>query len=154
MFLKIIIYTVLALILFYLGSFLYMSIDSKRARETGLVNGRLRPCPGTPNCVLSEEKGGQWGIEPLHFNGEAAAAWTKMKAAVEMLGGRIEKESQGYLWATFQTSFWHFTDDLELRLDAENKVIQVRSASRVGKGDLGMNRKRVEKLRAAFNIGN
>jgi len=45
--------------------------------------------------VLSEEKSGAWYIEPLHFNGEPQKAWTKVKAAVQMLGGRIENEAQG-----------------------------------------------------------
>jgi uncharacterized protein (DUF1499 family) len=148
---KIIVYVAAALAAFYLGSFLYMSIDSRKARETGLVNGKLRPCPGTPNCVLSEEKGGQSYIEPLKFEGDPLEKWAKVKAAALALGGHVEKESRGYLWATFRTSFWHFTDDLELRLDAGNRVIHVRSASRVGKGDMSMNRKRVEKLRAVFN---
>ena len=55
------------------------------------------------------------------------------------------------MWATFRTRFWRFVDDVELRLDEKGGVIHVRSASRVGKGDMGMNRKRVEELRKIFN---
>ena len=148
---KIIIYFITALAAFYLGSFLYMARDSKTPRVTGLVNGKLRSCPGTPNCVLSEEKDKPSYIEPFRFTRDAAEAWKKAKKAVVTLGGTIQNESEGYLWATFETKFWHFTDDLELRLDAPGKLIHVRSASRVGKGDMGMNRKRVEDLRSIFN---
>ena len=51
----------------------------------------------------------------------------------------------------FRSRFWHFVDDLELRMDFKHMVIHVRFASRVGKGDLGVNRKRVEELRSLFN---
>jgi uncharacterized protein (DUF1499 family) len=100
--------------------------------------------------VLSEDKTDPFYIEPFRFSGETGTAWVNMKDAVIQLGGKIEKSSDSYLWATFRTKFWHFVDDLELRMDAGNKAIQVRSASRVGKGDMGMNRKRVEQLRVLF----
>jgi uncharacterized protein (DUF1499 family) len=145
---KIILYLITAAAVLYAGLFTFLSIDSRKVRETGLVNGRLRPCPGTPNCVLSEVRDGPSYIEPFPFAGNPVEEWAKMKAAVLRLGGRVEKETDDYLWATCRTDFWHFVDDLEFRLDAKNKVIHVRSASRVGKGDMGMNRKRVEKLRA------
>ena len=148
---KIVIGLLTGILLFYLVSFGLMSKDSKRARETGLVNGTLRQCPGTPNCVVSEYNVKDSYIEPLAFSGEPVAAWKNVKDAVAELGGRLEKDDGGYLWATFRSSFWGFVDDLELRMDGPGKVIQVRSASRVGKGDMGVNRKRVEKLRELFN---
>jgi uncharacterized protein (DUF1499 family) len=114
------------------------------------LNGKLRPCPGTPNCVVSEGSGKDSYIEPLTFSGEPGAAWEHAKEALTGLGGRIEKDTGDYLWATFRSRIWRFVDDTELRLDAAGKVIHVRSASRVGKGDLGVNRKRVERLRNLF----
>ncbi len=141
----------LFLIVLFLGSFTYLSIDSKKPRPVGLVNGKLRPCPDTPNCVSSEEPDKFCTIEPFGFKGQSRDAWLKMKNSVIQLGGKIEKSTDNYLWATFQTKFWRFTDDLELQLDPSKNVIQVRSASRVGKGDMGMNRKRVEQLRLLFN---
>ena len=87
---------------------------------------------------------------PDTFSGEPGAAWEHAKEALTELGGRIEKDTGDYLWATFRSRIWRFVDDTELRLDAAGKVIHVRSASRVGKGDLGVNRKRVERLRNLF----
>ena len=147
---KIAIYLIAAAVALGLGLFVYLSIDSRRARETGLLNGKLRPCPGTPNCVVSENSGKDSYIEPLTFSGEPGAAWEHAKEALTGLGGRIEKNTGDYLWATFRSRIWRFVDDTELRLDAAGKVIHVRSASRVGKGDLGVNRKRVERLRSLF----
>ena len=147
---KIAIYLIAAAVALCLGLFIYLSIDSRKARETGLLNGKLRPCPGTPNCVVSEDGGKDSYIEPLAFSGEPGAAWEHAKEALTGLGGRIEKDTGDYLWATFRSRIWRFVDDTELRLDAAGKVIHVRSASRVGKGDLGVNRKRVERLRSLF----
>jgi uncharacterized protein (DUF1499 family) len=148
--LKIAIYLIAAAVALCLGLFIYLSIDSRKARETGLLNGKLRPCPGTPNCVVSEDGGKDSYIEPLAFSGEPGAAWEHAKEALTGLGGRIEKDTGDYLWATFRSRIWRFVDDTELRLDAAGKAIHVRSASRVGKGDLGVNRKRVERLRNLF----
>jgi uncharacterized protein (DUF1499 family) len=145
--LRIAIYVIAAVAVLFLGSFLYLSMNSKRARETGLVSGKLRRCPGTPNCVVSEYRGEASTTEPFAFSGAPGAAWENAKTSVTSLGGRIEKDTGDYLWATFRSRVWRFVDDVELRLDAGGKAIHVRSASRVGKGDLGVNRKRVERLR-------
>ena len=144
---RIAIYVIIAVSLLFLGSFLYLSRSSKKARETGIVSGKLRRCPGTPNCVLSEYSGEESFTEPLAFSGEPGTAWENVKASVTSLGGRIEKDTGQYLWATFRSKVWRFVDDVELRLDAGGKIIHVRSASRVGKSDLGVNRKRIERLR-------
>jgi uncharacterized protein (DUF1499 family) len=145
--LRIVICGIAILVVLFLGSFTYLALNSRRARETGLVGGKLRPCPGTPNCVVSEYRGEEAHAEPFAFSGEPNVAWENAKASVTSLGGRIEKDTGDYLWATFRSKIWRFVDDVELRLDVAGETIHVRSASRVGKGDLGVNRKRVERLR-------
>ena len=144
---RIAIYVIVAVVVLFLGSFMYLSMNSRRARETGLIGGRLRACPGTPNCVVSEYRGNESHAEPFGFSGEAGAAWKNAKESIILLGGRVEKDTGDYLWATFRSKIWRFVDDVELRLDAGGKAIHVRSASRVGRGDLGVNKKRVERLR-------
>ena len=144
---RIAIYVIVSMVVLFLGAFIYLSMNSRRAREMGLVSGKLRRCPGTPNCVVSEYSGEASFTEPLAFSGEPSAAWDSAKASVTSLGGRIEKDTGDYLWVTFRSKVWRFVDDVELRLDAGGKAIHVRSASRVGKSDLGVNRKRVERLR-------
>ena len=147
---KVVLYIIVILVIIYMSFFTYLSFMSLKAPRLGVLNGRLRPCPGTPNCVLSEEKGASTFIEPFAIRGDSQQAWKIVKEVVKQGGGRIENATDEYLWATFRTTLWHFVDDLELRLDKKNNVIHVRSASRVGRGDMGMNRKRVEELRAVF----
>ena len=128
-----------------------LSCAGRRPPQTGLVSGQLRPCPSSPNCVSSEvEKDKSAYIAPLAFEGSPEAAWERLEKAVEKIGGKVRETKEDYLWATFTSTVFRFVDDLELRMDAENKVIHVRSGSRVGHSDLGVNRKRVEKLREKF----
>ena len=149
---KIVLFIILVLGVLYIATFNILAIQSQYSRkQMGLVFGSLRPCPDTPNCVSSEEKGKPCFIEPLAFKGDPGKALMNLKQAVQTLGGTIERTTDNYIWATFRTKFWHFTDDTEFLLDKQNGIIRVRSASRVGKGDMGQNRKRVEALRQMFN---
>lgn len=106
---------------------------------------RFDPVPDKPNCVSSraEPSDTTHYIEPLRGTDLAAlraelATWDRTT---------IVEEDAGYLHATCKTKWIGFTDDLEL--EVEGDVVHVRSASRVGYADFGVNRKRVEKLRAA-----
>jgi uncharacterized protein (DUF1499 family) len=118
--------------------------------QTGLLDGHLRPCPGTPNCVLSEDEGEGARIPPLSFEGPPERAWAQLREVIAGMGGTIQADHDGYLWATFTSRVFRFVDDVEFRLMPSSNVIQVRSASRAGRSDLGVNRKRVERLRARF----
>jgi uncharacterized protein (DUF1499 family) len=116
-----------------------------------LVDGRLRACPNSPNCVSSEGDGTSSRIEPLTFQGPPEKAWGNLKETIREMGGKIEEEHAGYLWATFTTRLFRFVDDVEFRMVSIDGIIHVRSGSRVGYSDLGVNRRRVEKLRTIFN---
>jgi uncharacterized protein (DUF1499 family) len=115
------------------------------------VDGKLRSCPGTPNCVCSESDKAGEHVDPLPFKGSPEKAWELLKLTVSAMGGTVRNEEAGYLWTTFLVPVLGFTDDVEFRLDASAGVIHVRSASRLGYSDLGVNRMRVEQLRAEFN---
>ena len=115
-----------------------------------LVDGKLRPCPVTPNCVSSESPSPMFSIAPLAFNDSHERAWATLKRVVREEGGSLHDESKEYLWLTFTVPVFGFVDDVEFRLSATEGVIHVRSASRLGISDLGVNRRRVEQLRAAF----
>ena len=121
------------------------------SQSPGLFEGKLRPCPGTPNCVCSEvgTTAGQ-KIAPFVFTGSPEQAEVRLKQVVSALGGTIRHEEKGYVWSTFLVPVFGFTDDVEFRMDVQAGLIQVRSASRIGYSDLGVNRSRVEQLRAAF----
>jgi uncharacterized protein (DUF1499 family) len=132
--------------LFILG---YMSYSGQ---APGLVEGRLKQCPDKPNCVSSEfVSDAEHYIEPLAYSaGEAAQVLPRLKTIIREMGGSIQAEKTDYLAATFTSSVFRFVDDLELRIDADQKTIHLRSASRVGHGDGGVNRKRVELLKNSF----
>lgn len=115
--------------------------------RSGVEDGRLRPCPGSPNCVVSE--GRDANIAPLFLQG--AEGWKRLRLAIIAQGGTIEREDDGYLHATFRSRLFGFVDDLECRRDGT--MAQVRSASRLGWWDLGANRRRVERLRKASAMG-
>jgi uncharacterized protein (DUF1499 family) len=134
--------------LFILG---YMSHSGQ---AHGLVEGRLKPCPDTPNCVSSElVSDAEHYIEPLVYSaGEAERVMPRLKKIIVEMGGSIQVEKTDYLAATFTSSVFRFVDDLELRIDADQKIIHLRSASRVGHGDGGVNRKRVELVKKSFQL--
>ena len=112
---------------------------------------RLAPCPETPNCVHSQATHPKHAIEPLSFDGDVPAARERLKAIVLALPRtRLAEEDDDYLRFTFRTALLRFVDDVEFRLEADSRTIHVRSASRVGRGDLGVNRKRVERIREAW----
>lgn len=149
---KIVSYFVFVLLfLFFLAGTL-LSLASRQGTPAGLVKGRLHPCPETPNCVCSEYPQERGFVEPLQFEGDATNAWEEAKKALIESGGEVSREENAYLAATFKTTLFRFVDDVELRLDREAGVIHIRSASRVGRSDLGANRKRVAVIRSRFNV--
>ena len=122
-------------------------VSCAMADGVGVENGRLRSCPGSPNCVVSE--GSDANVVPFFINDRGG--WEGLRQAIISQGGNIEREDEGYLHATFRSRLFGFVDDLECRRDGT--VVQVRSASRVGWWDLGANRRRVEQLRKALVPG-
>ena len=130
----------------------YMSHSDQAYGQPDLFEGRLKQCPDTPNCVSSEfVSDAEHYIEPLVYSaGHAAQVLPRLKTIIREMGGSIQVEQTDYLAATFTSSVFRFVDDLELRIDTGQKTIHVRSASRVGFGDGGVNRKRVELLKNAL----
>jgi len=119
--------------------------------DLGARDGRLATCPAKPNCVNSQAGDDEHRIAPIAFRGNAADALAVLaKVVAAQPGATIKARSDGYLYATFQTPLMGFVDDVEFAIDPARSVIDVRSASRLGYGDFGVNRKRIETLRAAY----
>jgi uncharacterized protein (DUF1499 family) len=126
--------------------------------DLGLKNGQLKAPNNNPNSVSSQASlhpsnpfRTYADIAPLAYTGDGAAAFARAVAIIKaMPGTTLIEEKPGYLYAQCQTRLLKFTDDLELALDESARVIHVRSASRLGKSDMGVNRKRVEAIRAAM----
>ncbi|MGI9294354.1 MAG: DUF1499 domain-containing protein [Pseudomonadales bacterium] len=123
----------------------------------GLQNGKLAQCPDKPNCVLSQEPDEEHAIEPLAFIGTAAEAQAALRKIVANHAGEtaeVVTVDGNYMHIEFTTSLMKYVDDFELLIVPGDKI-HVRSASRVGRSDLGANKKRVESIRTALaNLNN
>jgi len=142
---------IVALLLVGLLAYIVMAVLSQKQPDTlGLQNELLKVCHDSPNCVCSEahSKGDQQHfIEPITGNEET---WAHLKQVMIAQGGDIQTESTDYMHITFSTSVFHYVDDVEVRFDRENNLIHLRSASRIGRSDFGVNRKRIEHIKNAM----
>ena len=130
--------------------FAILSWTSRRPANLGPTSGKLRPCPSSPNCVCSCDPTPDHAIAPLIWKGEPQAGLQRLAAIITKLpGGRCDPiEHDDYLHAEFTSAWFRFVDDVEFLVDREAGVIHVRSASRAGRSDFGVNRRRVEQIRA------
>lgn len=120
-----------------------------RPTDLGVTGGMLKPCPSSPNCVSSGDEDAGHKVAPLSLSAPPAQAWAAAREAVLALPRTvIVSEHEGYLHAESTSARMGYVDDLELALSGDR--IEVRSASRVGYGDGGVNRARVAALRAAL----
>ena len=119
--------------------------------DLGLSEGRLRPCPSSPNCVSSQATDETHAIEPIRLSGNARRGWEALVVELQARERvRIVDSKENYLHAVFTTRLMRYRDDVEFLFDEPGRRIEVRSASRVGYGDMGTNRRRVESLRTAL----
>jgi uncharacterized protein (DUF1499 family) len=124
----------------------------KRPTNLGIHSGQLAPCPNSPNCVSSFSQDASHKIEPLTYNSAPTVAMANLKQAIASLDKtKIIDQTDNYLYVEFTSSLIGFVDDVEFLLDQGAKVIHVRSASRLGESDLGVNRKRIETIRTQLN---
>lgn len=117
----------------------------------GIHSGQLTLCPNTPNCVNSQSNDAEHMIEPFSYN-SSEKAMSDLKAVVQSFKKtKIITETNNYLYVEFTSTIMGFVDDVEFYLDEGAKVLHVRSASRLGESDLGVNRKRIETIRTKLN---
>ncbi len=118
------------------------------------TGNRLTPCPSSPNCVSSLSKDRKHAIEPLRYNGSRDDAVKKLLGILEkQKDAHVTIAEPGYIQAEFRSRIFRFVDDVEFLFSDQNKTIHLKSASRRGYSDLGANRRRVERLRRAFEGG-
>ena len=140
----------LVLLLPIIGLYI-MSLTAARPTNLGVKDGKLAPCPASPNCVSTQAEDADHRMEPIRFTGDAKDAKTKLQQALGALPRTtIVTETDDYLHAEGTSLLFRFVDDVEFWIDAPNQVIHFRSASRVGKSDFGVNRARMETIRKAF----
>lgn len=117
----------------------------------GVVNGQLADCPGTPNCVSSTATGTAFKVPAIPYQNSTAEAKAKLLDILfEMPRMTLITNDPTYIHVEVRTRLFGFIDDTELYLDEEAKLIHIRSASRLGKSDMGVNRGIVDHIRERF----
>jgi uncharacterized protein (DUF1499 family) len=123
-----------------------------RPTNLGVHARQLAPCPSTLNCINSQSQDTAHRIEPFTYNSSPQEAMANLKTALQSFRRvKVIAQTDDYLYAEFTIPVVGFVDDVEFLLDKDAKVIHVRSASRLGESDLGVNRKRIETLQAKLN---
>jgi uncharacterized protein (DUF1499 family) len=112
---------------------------------------RLAPCPHTPNCVSTLAPPGPQHMDPIPYKGAREKARQRLFSTLRgMERTKVVEEAEDYIHAECRSRIFHFVDDVEMVLDDKAKLIHFRSASRLGRSDYGVNRKRMEQIRRGF----
>jgi uncharacterized protein (DUF1499 family) len=136
-------------VLLLVASLALVSCSGNSPANLGVSGSGMAPCPSSPNCVSSDALDSDHRVFPLMLAVPAADAWPVVRDFVSKLPRtRIVHEKPGYLHAECRSALLGFVDDLELDLRSSEGIVAIRSASRLGYSDFGVNRRRVEALRA------
>lgn len=115
-------------------------------------DNRISPCPKTPNCVSSLDADRRHFVQPLRFAGSANdAQYRLLRILNDLRRARVVTFEENFIQAEFISSVFGFIDDVVFDFDDREKIVHVKSASRVGFSDLGVNRRRIEKIRKRFD---
>lgn len=129
-----------------------ISVFSPTPKNLGAIDGKLARCPNTPNCVSSEASGSA-SMPPIPFSIAADETVGVIRKIVEQLPrARVVTANHDYLHVEFVSLVFRFVDDVEFQVDATNRVVHFRSASRAGKSDLGANRARMQELTELLTV--
>lgn len=151
---KLTLFILISLLIAFVLYLFILGLNSKSGTAAGLIESKLSRCPDTPNCISSE-----YPEQQAHYISPIKIALDRkinisplsvLEDIVQEIGGIVEDQNGNYLAATFTSSIFRFVDDVEIRIDKENNVIHLRSASRVGRSDMGANLKRLKLLKKIY----
>jgi uncharacterized protein (DUF1499 family) len=116
-------------------------------QSLGVKEGKLAPCPDSPNCVSTQSKGKRHAMKPLPYVRTQEASREKILSILKgMKRTTIVTVTESYIHAESRTVLWRFVDDVEFFLDETARLVHFRSASRVGTYDFGLNRRRMKEI--------
>ncbi len=125
--------------------------SGKRPNDLGVNNGRLKPPPSSPNAVSSQTQDAGHAIAPLSYTSSIERAMDALVKIIEVTPRtRIISCTNDYVHAEYASALMGFVDDVEFWFEPNAKIIHVRSASRLGYSDFGVNRARIEDIRRKF----
>ncbi|WP_373529149.1 DUF1499 domain-containing protein [Nostoc sp.] len=117
----------------------------------GVDNGHLSSCPASNNCVVSQNADIKHAIDPIAYHLDRdAARETLLKVLGVVPRTEIVEQTDNYIHVLSKSRIFKFVDDVEFYFPSNESVIHLRSASRVGESDLGVNRRRMEQIRLAL----
>jgi uncharacterized protein (DUF1499 family) len=121
------------------------------ASSIGIESGSLSPCPASPNCVVSQNTDAKHTIAPITYHvTRDKARETLLKVLTVVPRTQIIKQTDNYVHAISKSRIFKFVDDVEFYFPSDKSIIHIRSASRVGDSDFGVNRTRLEQIRLAL----
>ena len=140
---------IIALVILFIAARLYVAFGVPAPRNLGVNNGQLSPCPDTPNCVSTQAPStdAEHFMPSIPYAQDASFVMTQVLRAVSsMPRTTIVKQDDIYLHVEFRSPTMGFPDDVEFYIDDANKLLHFRSAARMGRGDMGVNRQRMTEL--------
>lgn len=121
------------------------------ASSLGVESGSLKPCPTSPNCVVSQNADTKHSIQPITYHvARDQARETLLKVLTVVPRTEVIEQADNYIHAISKSRIFKFVDDLEFYFPSNESVIHIRSSSRVGDSDFGVNRTRLEQIRLAL----
>ncbi len=129
------------------------SCSGKEPTNIGVQNEKLSLCPDTPNCVCSQclEEDKVHYIQPFIYQQSLEEVYESLVQTIESdKSAKIKTKDSNYIYVQYTSKIFRFVDDVEFYFPPDEKIVHVRSASRIGKSDLGVNRERIEKLRKSI----
>lgn len=133
------------------GIFLIFTSIALPANALGLSEGYLESCPASQNCVVSQNADPKHIIEPIPYHIDRnKARETVLKVLTVVPRTEVVEQTDNYIHALSKSRIFRFVDDVEFYFPENENVIHIRSASRLGESDLGVNRRRMEQIRLAL----
>jgi uncharacterized protein (DUF1499 family) len=124
---------------------------AKSKKPIGIVDGKLHPCPKSPNCVSTQATDEKQKMEPINYSGSLEDANRKIITIINSLKrSKVITNEENYIHIEFRTATFRFVDDVEFLFDDKEKIIHFRSRARMGYSDMGVNRKRMENITKLF----
>lgn len=141
----------IATILIGLGGVVGMNVASSPPEGVGTAQSHLAPCPDSPNCVSTDAISADQTLEPLPIaNTDEQTIKLLSDVVSELPGSRSVLRKDNYLHVEFRSPWLRFVDDVEFLIDGQGEFVHARSASRVGRSDMGVNRQRLEEIRNRY----
>ncbi|MFN3581461.1 MAG: DUF1499 domain-containing protein [Pseudomonas sp.] len=130
-----------------IGAFGFIYWQNSRTPQLGHEGGQLKPLSSNPNGVSTQTSDTDKLVSPWGFKDSREETMQALVIAVQEYGGaKVVRQEDDYLYVIFTTPLMRFHDDAEFYLDTDSRLVHFRSASRAGKSDMGLNRKRHEQL--------